>query len=126
VLGDTGAAGALLDRFLHHAEIRLHGRSWRLHERQQRRRSTASLNADHSDGAMSTPTSTIPIQPSPSGRATAVPLVKAMLREILPHAPKYRGPIPLRSGTFATPCFTRTGVGFVHDESLFPPEDVTP
>ena len=43
VLGDTAAAGALLDRFLHHAEIiRLQGRSWRVHDRQQRRRSTSS------------------------------------------------------------------------------------
>jgi DNA replication protein DnaC len=51
VLGDTSAAGALLDRFLHHAEIiRLQGRSWRLHDRQQRRRSTSS-DADHTDGA---------------------------------------------------------------------------
>ena len=49
VLGDTAAAGALLDRFLHHAEIiRLQGRSWRLHDRQQRRRSTAS-DADHTN-----------------------------------------------------------------------------
>jgi DNA replication protein DnaC len=39
VLGDTAAAGALLDRFLHHAEVlRLQGRSWRMHDRQQRRR----------------------------------------------------------------------------------------
>lgn len=50
VLSDTAAAGALLDRFLHHAEIiRLQGRSWRVHDRQQRRRSTSS-DADHSDG----------------------------------------------------------------------------
>lgn len=50
VLGDTAAAGALLDRFLHHAEIiRLQGRSWRLHDRQQRRRSTSS-ETDHPDG----------------------------------------------------------------------------
>ena len=43
VLSDTAAAGALLDRFLHHAEIiRLQGRSWRVHDRQQRRRSTSS------------------------------------------------------------------------------------
>ena len=49
VLGDTAAAGALLDRFLHHAEIiRLQGRSWRLHDRQQRRRS--SPDADGEDG----------------------------------------------------------------------------
>jgi DNA replication protein DnaC len=40
VLGDTAAAGAILDRFLHHAEvIHLAGaRSYRMHERQQRRR----------------------------------------------------------------------------------------
>ncbi len=50
VLGDTAAAGALLDRFLHHAEIiRLQGRSWRLHDRQQRRRSTSS-DADQAGG----------------------------------------------------------------------------
>src|ERR671932_1554494 len=49
VLGDTAAAGALLDRFLHHAEIvRLQGKSWRLHDRQQRRRS--SPDADGQDG----------------------------------------------------------------------------
>ncbi len=40
VLGDAAAAGALLDRFLHHAEvISLAGaRSYRMHERQRRRR----------------------------------------------------------------------------------------
>jgi DNA replication protein DnaC len=40
MLGDVAAAGALLDRFLHHAEvISLAGaRSYRMHERQQRRR----------------------------------------------------------------------------------------
>ena len=38
VLGDTAAAGAILDRFLHHAEIiRLQGRSYRMHERQLQR-----------------------------------------------------------------------------------------
>jgi DNA replication protein DnaC len=36
ILGDNAAAGALLDRFLHHAEIvRLSGRSHRMHDRQQ-------------------------------------------------------------------------------------------
>jgi DNA replication protein DnaC len=51
VLGDTAAAGALLDRFLHHAEIiRLQGRSWRVHDRQQRRRSISS-DADRPDGS---------------------------------------------------------------------------
>ncbi len=38
LLGDTAAAGAILDRFLHHAEvITLTGRSFRMHDRQQRR-----------------------------------------------------------------------------------------
>jgi len=51
VLGDTAAAGALLQRFLHHAEIiRLQGRSWRLHDHQQRRRLTSS-SVDDTDGA---------------------------------------------------------------------------
>jgi DNA replication protein DnaC len=50
VLSDTAAAGALLDRFLHHAEIiRLQGRSWRVHDR-QRRRST-SPEAEPPNGA---------------------------------------------------------------------------
>lgn len=36
VLGDTAAAGAILDRFLHHAEvIRLQGRSYRMHHRKE-------------------------------------------------------------------------------------------
>ena len=36
VLGDTAAAGAILDRFLHHAEIiKLEGRSYRMHDRKQ-------------------------------------------------------------------------------------------
>jgi DNA replication protein DnaC len=38
VLGDTAAAGAILDRFLHHAEvIRLEGRSYRMHNRRELR-----------------------------------------------------------------------------------------
>jgi len=46
ILGDTAAAGAILDRFLHHAEvITLTGRSFRMHERQQRRRSAGSDEA---------------------------------------------------------------------------------
>jgi len=42
VLGDTAAAGAILDRFLHHAEVisLAGGRSYRMHER-QRQRTTA-------------------------------------------------------------------------------------
>ena len=36
ILGDNAAAGAILDRFLHHAEIiRLNGRSYRMFDRQQ-------------------------------------------------------------------------------------------
>ena len=43
VLGDNVAAGVLLDRFLHHAEIvKLQGRSYRIHERQQRTNKTAT------------------------------------------------------------------------------------
>ncbi len=38
VLGDTAAAGAILDRFLHHAEvIRLQGRSYRMYNRKELR-----------------------------------------------------------------------------------------
>jgi DNA replication protein DnaC len=34
--GDTAAAGAILDRFLHHAEIiKLEGRSYRMHDRKE-------------------------------------------------------------------------------------------
>lgn len=44
LLGDTAAAGAMLDRFLHHAEIvLLKGKSYRMFDRQQRRRSLANL-----------------------------------------------------------------------------------
>lgn len=42
VLGDTAAAGAILDRFLHHAEIiRLQGRSYRMHNRRELRHKQA-------------------------------------------------------------------------------------
>jgi len=38
VLGDTAAAGAILDLFLHHAEvIRLTGKSYRMHNRRELR-----------------------------------------------------------------------------------------
>jgi DNA replication protein DnaC len=38
VLGDTAAVGAMLDRFLHHAEVvQLQGKSYRMHDRQRRR-----------------------------------------------------------------------------------------
>ena len=43
LLGDTAAVGAMLDRFLHHAEVvRLVGRSYRMHQRQQRQALQAS------------------------------------------------------------------------------------
>jgi DNA replication protein DnaC len=42
VLGDTAAAGAILDRFLHHAEvIRLQGKSFRMHHRKELHNSQA-------------------------------------------------------------------------------------
>jgi DNA replication protein DnaC len=42
VLGDTAAAGAILDRFLHHSEvIRLQGRSCRMHNRRELRNEQA-------------------------------------------------------------------------------------
>ncbi|MCL5291487.1 MAG: ATP-binding protein [Actinobacteria bacterium] len=38
ILGDTAAAGAILDRFLHHAEvIQITGKSYRLHSRAKRK-----------------------------------------------------------------------------------------
>jgi len=38
LLGDTAAASAMLDRFLHHADVvQLQGKSYRLHDRQHRR-----------------------------------------------------------------------------------------
>ena len=38
LLGDTPAAGAILDRFLHHAEVvSLQGRSYRMHNRMELR-----------------------------------------------------------------------------------------
>jgi DNA replication protein DnaC len=42
LLGDTAAAGAILDRFLHHAEvIKLEGRSYRMHDRRELHRAIA-------------------------------------------------------------------------------------
>jgi DNA replication protein DnaC len=42
VLGDTAAAGAILDRFLHHADIiRLEGRSYRMHDRRELKKEAA-------------------------------------------------------------------------------------
>ncbi len=42
VLGDNATAGAILDRFLHHAEIiRLEGRSYRMHDRRELRKGNA-------------------------------------------------------------------------------------
>lgn len=62
------------------------------------------------------------------GVGTAVPLVKPTLRGILPHGSEVPWvPIPLRStGLDDSPCFEMTDMGFVQNESLFRPEDVTP
>ncbi len=46
VLGDTAAAGAILDRFLHHAtSIKLEGRSYRMHDRKEQLKSNRELFA---------------------------------------------------------------------------------
>lgn len=46
LLGDTAAAGAILDRFLHHAEvIKLEGRSYRMHDRRELHRMSAERPA---------------------------------------------------------------------------------
>jgi DNA replication protein DnaC len=45
VLGDNAAAGAILDRFLHHAEIiKLEGRSYRMHDRKELRKLAETAN----------------------------------------------------------------------------------
>jgi DNA replication protein DnaC len=45
VLGDTAAAGAILDRFLHHAEIiKLEGRSYGMHDRKELRKGLELTN----------------------------------------------------------------------------------
>ena len=50
VLGDTATAGAILDRFLHHAEVvRLQGRSYRMHNR-------AGLRTRHPEVTLTSPT----------------------------------------------------------------------
>ncbi len=61
------------------------------------------------------------------GSGTAVPLVKPTLRGILPHGSEAPWvPIPLRSADLDdSPCFELTRMGFVQDESPFPPQDVT-
>ena len=47
ILGDTAAAGAMLDRFLHHAEIiQLKGRSYRMHDRQRHRSAPTDLTPE--------------------------------------------------------------------------------
>jgi DNA replication protein DnaC len=47
MLGDTAAAGAMLDRFLHHAEIvQRKGKSYCMHDRQKRRRSGSNLTTE--------------------------------------------------------------------------------
>jgi DNA replication protein DnaC len=45
VLGDNAAAGAILDRFLHHAEIiKLEGKSYRMHDRKELRKLAEAAN----------------------------------------------------------------------------------
>lgn len=45
VLGDNAAAGAILDRFLHHAEIiKLEGKSYRMHDRKEIRKLAEAAN----------------------------------------------------------------------------------
>jgi DNA replication protein DnaC len=45
VLGDNAAAGAILDRFLHHAEIiKLEGKSYRMHDRKELRKGIDAIN----------------------------------------------------------------------------------
>jgi hypothetical protein len=77
---------------------------------------------------MNTRPTSVTAQRTPDGRGTAVPLVKATLHGILPHGFEVpRGPIPLRSADLDdSPCCKTTDVGFVQNESPFPPEDVTP
>ena len=51
ILGDTAAVGAMLDRFLHHAEVvRLVGRSYRMHQRQQRQSALDPATANNASG----------------------------------------------------------------------------
>lgn len=50
VLGDTATAGAILDRFLHHAEVvRLDGRSYRMHNR-------TGIRTNHPEVTLTSPT----------------------------------------------------------------------
>jgi DNA replication protein DnaC len=45
LLGDNAATGAILDRFLHHAEvIKLDGKSYRMYDRREQRRQDANVN----------------------------------------------------------------------------------
>ena len=62
----------------------------------------------------------------PNVQGTAVPLVKATLRGILPHGSEGpRVPIPLRSSELDdSPCCQTSDVEFVEDKSPFPLEDV--
>ena len=76
---------------------------------------------------MTTRPARVATRPTPRRRGTAVPLVKATRRGILPLGSEVPWvPIPLRSmGLDDSPCFEMTDVGFVQDKSLFPLEDVT-
>ena len=75
---------------------------------------------------MMTHASAVTTRPTPTRRGTAVPLVKATLRGILPHGSEAPWvPIPLRSaGLDDSPRCQITDVGFVQDKSPVPPEDV--
>jgi DNA replication protein DnaC len=47
ILGDNAAAGAILDRFLHHAQIiKLDGKSYRMHDRRERQKPENILSLD--------------------------------------------------------------------------------
>ena len=75
---------------------------------------------------MTTRAEHVATRPTPQRRGTAVPLVKATRRGILPHGSEAPWvPIPLCSaGLDDSPCFEMTAVGFVQDKSPFPLEDV--
>ena len=73
---------------------------------------------------MTTPSAHTSTHP-PASTGTAVPLVKATLRGILPHGSEVPWvPIPLRSWELDdSPCCQTSDVEFVKDKSPFPPEN---
>ena len=69
VLGDTAAAGAILDRFLHHAEvIRLQGRSYRMHNRRELRTKQAETTLTGKSELSSIHLPLAAFDPPPGGR----------------------------------------------------------